>query len=180
MTMVRTSATHPLRIDTLNLPGGGQIGITFCPGKQQSDALTGRWVRDLEADLKAIREWGASVVITLIEDHEFAALSVHGLGEGVRAVGMTWHHLPIPDMAVPDMVWEQRWKAVSPLLHALLDDGGQLLVHCKGGLGRAGTVAGRLLIERGYDPAAAMARVRAVRMGAIENVLQEQYLRGLA
>lgn len=176
MTLARTSETHPLRIDALTLPGGGQIGITFCPGKHQRDAMTGRWARDLEADLKSIQIWGASVVITLIEDHEFAELSVQGLGDMVRALGMTWHHLPIPDMSVPDPGWEQRWQGVSPSMHALLDHGGQLLIHCKGGLGRAGTVAARLLIERGYAPDDAMAMVRAVRTGAIENALQERYL----
>lgn len=176
MSQVRTSETHPLRIDTLDLPEGGRIGITFCPGKHQQDAMTGRWARDLEADLEAIRAWGAAAVITLIEDHEFAELSVHGLGEGVRKLGMDWYHLPISDMAVPDTSWERRWQESAPAIHSLLDDGGQVLVHCKGGLGRAGTVAARLLIERGEAPLGAVVKVRAVRRGAIENAIQERYV----
>lgn len=52
-------------------------------------------------------------------------------------------------------------------------------MHCKGGLGRAGTVAARLLIEFGQAPEDAIACVRAARPGAIETHQQETYLRQL-
>ncbi|WP_199536080.1 hypothetical protein [Dyella solisilvae] len=32
---IRTSATDPLRIATIDAPNGGAIGITFAPGKRQ-------------------------------------------------------------------------------------------------------------------------------------------------
>jgi protein-tyrosine phosphatase len=179
MSKVRASESHPLQVGTVDLPDGGRIGVTFCPGKRQHDAMTGRWARNLEADLEAIRAWGAAAVITLIEDHEFAELSVEGLGEGVRTLGMQWHHLPIPDMSVPDNTWERRWQETAPAIHRLLSEGGKVVVHCKGGLGRAGTVAARLLIERGHTADDAMVKVRAARPGAIENATQERYLQGL-
>ena len=55
----KTSASHPLRIDAVTAPGGGLIGMTFCPGKKQVSAVSGTWDRDLGADLDLIREWGA-------------------------------------------------------------------------------------------------------------------------
>jgi hypothetical protein len=36
---------------------GGQIGITFCPGKKQMNALTGSWDRNLDQDMQRIAEW---------------------------------------------------------------------------------------------------------------------------
>jgi protein-tyrosine phosphatase len=64
-------------------------------------------------------------------------------------------------------------------LHGILDSDGKVLAHCKGGLGRAGMVAARLLVERGVSPDEAIASVRRVRPGAIETGLQERYLRAI-
>lgn len=52
-------------------------------------------------------------------------------------------------------------------------------MHCKGGLGRAGTVASLLLgtYEKGLSADAIMVLVREVRPNAVETVVQEQYLR---
>ena len=56
-----------------------------------------------------------------------------------------------------------------------------VVVHCKGGLGRAGTVAARLLLELipDLDVSDAMREVRDVRAGAIESRAQERHLEGL-
>jgi ADP-ribosyl-[dinitrogen reductase] hydrolase len=52
-----------------------------------------------------------------------------------------------------------------------------VLIHCRGGLGRAGTIAARLLIELGIEPKKATASVRAARPGAIETSEQEEFVR---
>lgn len=176
MTAVRTSLTHPLRIDAVPAGAGGLIGITFCPGKHQPQAMTGAWARDLLTDLRAIQAWGAVAVISLIEDHEFEALGVESLGRTVNTLGLAWYHLPIPDMHAPDAAWESRWAAAGPRIRGILQGGGRVVVHCKGGLGRAGTVAARLLIEFGQTPEEAISTVRRARPGAIETAHQEYYL----
>lgn len=176
---VWTSETHPLRIAELDAPGGGKIGVTFCPGKHQPEAFSGCWRRDLISDLDVIEIWGANVVVTLVEDHELEALNVPALGIEVRARGLAWLHLPIVDNWIPGAAFEASWNAEAPGLHAVLDRGGRVLVHCKGGLGRAGTIAARLLIERGASPQDAIAAVRRECPGAIENRTQEGYLHRL-
>ena len=55
----------------------------------------------------------------------------------------------------------------------VLRDGFDVLVHCKGGLGRAGTMAGDLLVQLGVDAERAVELVREARPGAIENQEQE-------
>lgn len=174
----KTSETHPLQIAEVR-PGvtTGRVGITFCPGKKQAYSVSGPWDRNLEADLCRIEEWGACAVVTLIEEHEFTALSVDGLGDAVRQKHMVWYHLPIRDVSVPDQKFEQAWEVAGQQLLGLLSRGFDIVVHCKGGLGRAGTIAARLLIELGVDPVDAIASVRAVRSGAIETFEQEQYVK---
>ena len=59
--------------------------------------------------------------------------------------------------------------------------GGRAVVHCKGGLGRAGTIAARILIETGTAPAEAIRQVRGARgKDAIENARQERHVLALA
>jgi len=58
-------------------------------------------------------------------------------------------------------------------------DGQSIVVHCRGGLGRTGMVAARLLVELGEKPVTALQRVRAARPGAVETVEQEEYVLGL-
>lgn len=173
----RTSRSHPLQIPFVTAgEGKGRIGISFCPGKWQPNAMTGAWARELDVDLETIAAWGAKAVVTLVETHELIALRVEGLGTSVAAYGMRWFHLPIRDVSAPGSSFEEAWAAAGSQLRDILIDGGDVFVHCKGGLGRAGTVAARLLVELGVAPKQAVANVRAARPGAIQTTEQEAYV----
>ncbi len=176
----RTSLTHPLNIATLPAGDGlGKIGVTFCPGKVQSDGATGSWNRDLATDLRAISDWGTTTLVTLIEDQEIEALRVRGLEADCQRHGINWLHLPIPDVSTPTDEFEAAWATVGEGVRSRLRNGFNVLVHCKGGLGRAGTIAARLLVELGADPEDAIQRVREARPGAIETVEQERHVHGI-
>ncbi|WP_240913849.1 ADP-ribosylglycohydrolase family protein [Sphingomonas sp. HDW15A] len=175
--MARTSLTHPLEIAAIQAGEGlGRIGLTFCPGKVQPNAVSGSWERDLNVDLDAVEAWGAAAVVTLIEPGEMAALKVEALGEQVANRHMTWFHLPIPDVGIPGAQFESSWAAAGEALRALIRSGFDVVVHCKGGLGRAGMIGGRLLVELGWDPTMAIQAVRRVRPGAIETEAQRQHV----
>lgn len=174
---VRTSLTHPLRIDELPLRATpGLLGITFCPGKRAPGLNGVLWQRDLAADLDVVAAWGAAAVLTLLEAHELQALGVPDLGARVRERGMAWHHCPIADGQVPAAAFAATWAVAGPAVCALLAGGARVLVHCKGGQGRAGTVAACLLIEFGHSPGAAVQAVRRARAGAIETTAQERFV----
>ncbi len=85
---------------------------------------------------------------------------------------MDWRHLPIADFSVPSEAFEKQWETHGPEIRALLRSGGDVLVHCKGGLGRAGMIAARLLVELGMAPEQAIREVRRARKGAIETPSQ--------
>lgn len=169
MAAARTSHTHPLQIAEVRAsPLHGRIGITFCPGKHDHFAHTGAWERDLGIDMDAIAAWGAKRVLTLVEPAELSALKVPQLGLEIRRRGIAWHHLPIADYSVPAQAFEQQWITQGREIREMLRNGDNLLVHCKGGLGRAGMIAARLLVELGMDPEEAIHAVRHARKGAIE------------
>jgi ADP-ribosyl-[dinitrogen reductase] hydrolase len=88
----RTSTTHPLLIDEIPLGNSGTLGITFCPGKKQPYAMTGAWEPrpSLDTDLRAIANYGAKAVVTLMEVRELHGLQVVNMGEAVEALGR--HH----------------------------------------------------------------------------------------
>lgn len=173
MLQTRTSTSHPIEIAQVQAgENSGQIGITFCPGKQDLFAATGSWQRDLEIDLNKISEWKPALILTLLEPLELKSLKVPNLGEAVQSRGITWRHLPIADYSTPDQHFEQQWLSVGAEIRELLLSGKNILVHCKGGLGRAGMIAARLLVELGVPPQRAINQVRLVRKGAIETPSQ--------
>ncbi|HRJ70466.1 MAG TPA: phosphatase [Beijerinckiaceae bacterium] len=147
-------------------PGWGRLLISRCPGRTDLD-------HDLDYDLDAIRRAGASAVVTLVSDEELDELGVAAMGAAVRQRDMEWFHLPIEDYNTPDDEWERRWTESGAQLRALIRGGRTIHLHCRGGCGRAGMTAARLLTELGAEPAEAIARVRGARPCAVETEAQE-------
>lgn len=166
-------------IDNVPAPGGGRIGLTHCPGTGAGGLFPGDRPALLERDLARFREWGATGLVTLLEPHEMTLLGVASLGERAVTHGLQWWHLPITDGCAPGGAFETAWRDVAPRLHAMLDADDRVVVHCRAGLGRSGTIAARLLVERGIEPDRAAAMVRRVRPGAIEDFEQMAWVRSL-
>jgi len=176
MTHWLTSERNPLQIDPVAAPGmAGWIGMTLCPGKKDPYAVFGVWDRDLRDDLQVIRDWGASAIVSLIEEHEFSLLGVPDFEAQVSST-FRWLWLPIPDGGVPDDEFEERWTDAGPELHGRLAAGERVLVHCRAGLGRTGLIASRLLVEAGMTPLQALNAVRRARPGTVQTLPQEQYV----
>jgi protein-tyrosine phosphatase len=155
---------EPFAIHEVTLTNGGRIGITRMPGRGG----------DLAGDVARIAAWPAAFVVSMTEMDEMAARGVAGLGEALANAGIAWRHFPIRDFGAPDG-FETRWPALSAELHAALDQGRRILVHCAGGCGRSGMVAMRLLCERGMEPEAALVQVRAARPCAVEQEAQRAW-----
>jgi ADP-ribosyl-[dinitrogen reductase] hydrolase len=176
------SVISPLRIDAVEVPGsGGLIGMAVCPGKDEYAGLgipSGPWKRDLELDLQVVSDWGAQALVSLIEDYEFELLDVSELPEKTENLGIRWFHLPIVDVGIPNRRFEEEWETAGKELCRILAAGGRIVLHCRGGLGRTGMIAARLLVEFGMDPRAAIAKARQARPGAIQTREQDEYVRG--
>ena len=86
------------------------------------------------------------------------------------------HPLRIDEVKAPDGRFEELWKSAGPRLREILLDGGKILIHCRGGIDRTGTVAAQLLVELGMPHEKAIKAVRAARYGTIETRDQERYV----
>jgi len=77
-------------------------------------------------------------------------------------------YLPIDDdnEQLPDLA---RMRAVARLAASLIRDGHRVLSHCGMGFNRSAFMAGLILIELGMSGAAAVARLRERRHGALYN-----------
>ncbi len=87
----------------------------------------------------------------LLESDEMARLGIPNLGDEVRRRNRPWLHMPIRDADTPSPGFEARWPAERARLRSLLTAGNNVLIHCRGGLGRAGMVAARLQVEMDTD-----------------------------
>ena len=172
---VKTSLTHPLEIDPMPC-WAGLLGLTLCPGKQGPSNFGDPWERDLGLDMRAILDWGARTVVSLMEADELSMLNVPGLGDAAEDAGLEWHHLPIPDVKVPDERFERLWTYSGHVLRGKLRSGEKIVLHCRGGLGRTGMIAARLAIELGVPPDEALRGVREARAGTVETRAQEAYV----
>jgi len=175
----KTSPTHPLEIHVVSTPCGSHIGMTLCPGKRQPHAVTGPWNRDLAADMDVIQKFGARTMITLMETSELtdAAVPREALEDATKERSITWLHMPITDFGAPDAFFEAAWKKYGPIVRDGLKHGENIVVHCRGGRGRAGLMAARLLVEMGLDADSAIANVRTANPLAIETVTQEDHIK---
>lgn len=173
-TTARTSVSHPLIINTIAV-SNGELGLTFCTGKKQPNAMTGSWDRDVTLDVESVKAWGATVVISLLEDFEYDELEVRNL-PAVYQEHFKWFNLPIPDKCAPDKAWLSHWLTLRDELKTLLANNGKILIHCKGGFGRTGTVAALILMDHGYTAVDAIAACRQAREFAVETEVQEKFL----
>lgn len=149
----------------------GQLLLTPCPGTQQVPAPQA---------LDQLQLAGAHGVVTLMTGDELATLSQATLGQQVEARGMAWFHLPIADDEAPDPEFERAWRQALPRLIALLRDGKQIAIHCRGGSGRTGLVAAALLMALGQSQQEAMAAIRARRPRAFTLASHRLWLDGWA
>jgi ADP-ribosyl-[dinitrogen reductase] hydrolase len=172
---VRTSETHPLMIDGFPL-GSGIVGMTLCPGRKGPSLSGSDWDRDLDADVSRMRDWGATIVVSLTEDKELVRLRVGDLASAVNAAGMQWLHLPVPDVGTPGPTWLDRWHEASPTIHLELAKGGRVVIHCRAGLERTAMVAALVQCEHGRDLKTALSVIAAARHGAGPLPNQQRWL----
>jgi protein-tyrosine phosphatase len=167
------------RVDFLPRPllgTPGRLGLTRAPGRPALGRSLDPGVR-LRRDLEVLGgDHGARLLVTLLEQPEIDELGA--LGKEARRAGMAWVHFPIPDMWYPSDMDRAR-KLVRRIVKALAG-GEDVIVHCWGGLGRAGTIAAATLVARGLAPAAAIAAVRAAREGAVQTWEQERFVADFA
>lgn len=160
---------HPFY--SLNCPNDkGQLLLTPCPGTMDDS---------VEAALNNLKSSGAKAVITLMTLEEMAIHHVEHLNAVCSELGLDWIHLPIADEGAPDALFENLWVDSKLGIHQYLDQGDGVVIHCKGGSGRTGVVAARILMERGMPMENAIEQVKHLRPKAFSHQVQTDYIEQL-
>eukprot|EP01024_Parvocaulis_polyphysoides_P043018 TRINITY_DN3927_c0_g2_i1.p1 TRINITY_DN3927_c0_g2~~TRINITY_DN3927_c0_g2_i1.p1 ORF type:complete len:204 (+),score=9.09 TRINITY_DN3927_c0_g2_i1:173-784(+) len=188
---VRSSLSHPISVSWIfseqdiivenqnkkELINWGKIGVSYCPGKKFTK---GDWKfdRDIKTDLKRLRQFYVfDVIVCLLGDYELRTLGVHNYANSVQNEDMEFIQFPIIEMRAPESM-DQTMELLENIIQRL-KNGQNILLHCKGGVGRAGTIAACLLLYLGVAKSVgnAIQIVRTRRCkNAVESYSQERFI----
>ncbi|PRY45885.1 Cyclin-dependent kinase inhibitor 3 (CDKN3) [Umezawaea tangerina] len=134
-----TTRTFPGRLSTMAHPPGGA---------------------ELPAFLTALRTSGVDILVSALTLGEEELLDLTDERSSAESAGMEFRSLPIDDFGVPDRA------TVTPALTALVAElrgGANVVVHCRGGVGRSSLLAAGLLVLDGVEPDEAWRLISAAR-----------------
>lgn len=145
--------------------------LTPCPGTKELG---------LAESIEQLKQSGVKAIVTALTTEEMQSKNVEALGTLVQAQGMLWVHLPIEDDSVPNQQFTQKWPSVSSQLQNLLKQGDKVALHCMGGSGRTGLLAGHLLLDMDWSLDTIISQVQALRPGAFTKPEQCDYIAQVA
>lgn len=128
-----------------------KMGVCQCPGKKLAMGRDGKaHNRNIFADVEHFRVvGGVTLVVCLLNDSELRhlGLNVKDYKLACEKAGVRLHQHPIIEMAPPDDLDGFRINVIKVITSHLKEGDGNIVVHCRGGVGRAGLVACCVLSE---------------------------------
>ena len=122
-----------------------------------------------DADLTHLMADGFSVIVCLLDLDEYLPAYDR---DDAGAAGWEWHNISIRDFEAPTLEQIEQFLAiVSTSIPSK-----KVIVHCRGGIGRTGTMAAAYWITKGLSSQSAIAHTRERRRFAVENRHQETIL----
>lgn len=161
---------HPVWTLPLNdaVPLKGGLLLTPCPGTKGVNVIT---------SLRQLKAAGATVVLTALEENELPDQGVQLLAEACKLLGIQWFHVPIEDDCAPTTDFEEKWQQANDAAQIALNNGEFVVAHCKGGSGRTGVLAARILLARAMPFEATLTSIKALRPGAFTRQSHIDYIK---
>ncbi len=127
----------------------------------------------LDQDIQLLRSNQITSVITLVQTKELESANLNHFFNILQQNGIRSHHFPIEDFDIPS---HQQMDSIYHTLATMHEKGENILIHCKGGLGRSGTVLAAF-VKNYVKEADPIEYVREIRgKEAIENQQQENFI----
>jgi protein-tyrosine phosphatase len=135
----------------------------------------GDWLED---EARGWRRAGLDVVVSLLEKEEAAQLELVHEGPAAESQDVHFISFPIPDRGVP--VSTQAALSLLRNIAESLEEGKNVAVHCRQGIGRSGLIAAGVLMTSGIGVEKAIEIVSAARGQTIpETPAQVQWIHQL-
>ena len=106
----------------------------------------GDWLEDEAAGW---RRAGLNMVVSLLEEEEANQLQLEREKDAAKLSGIDFVSCPIPDRSVPPST--PNVLALLKRITTTLDNGKNVAIHCRQGVGRSGLVAASALVSSGMD-----------------------------
>jgi protein-tyrosine phosphatase len=129
----------------------GQVSIMARP-------RGGDWLLD---EVKALREAGVDVLVSLLTPDEVMDLDLREEAECCCRQEVIYLSFPIPDRSIPPFSASTFTFLEQLKMH--LSGGKQVALHCRQGLGRAALMAASVLVLTGFSPDQAFELLSSVR-----------------
>lgn len=128
----------------------------------------GDWLVD---EMRALRDAGADVIVSMLTWSEVQELDLHAEADAAAAAGLRFVALPTPDRGLPESSrFGDLVKDIADELHA----GRHVVVHCRMGIGRASLVAAAVLVSEGANPDDAWEAIAAARGLAVPDTAEQR------
>jgi len=132
----------------------------------------GDWLED---EINSWRQAGLDVVVSLLEKDEATQFELGHEGDVAKLNSVRFISFPIPDRGVPASTREA--LSLFATIATTLEQGKNVAVHCRQGIGRSGLIAAGVLLTSGINVDKALEVVSAARGEAVpETPVQLQWL----
>lgn len=111
----------------------------------------------INREFAAIASKGINTIVSLLESKESFDVGLHDEEALAIKHGMAFHSFPIKDLGVPAS--KDPFKYFIKKIHKAVESGENIVIHCHGGIGRSGLVAGGVLLHSSYTVLDAFAHI---------------------
>ncbi len=128
------------------------------PGRFVAGEYPGRrWYRGAGDRLSRLLSAGVNRFVDLTEEGELKPYLEMAQQEAERlSRSFDWERHPVVDMSIPD---RSRMVEILDAIDSAMERGETVYIHCKGGIGRTGTVVGCWLRRQGYSGEEALSQI---------------------
>lgn len=124
--------------------GEACLGLCRLPGKNDSSQL--------EAEVKMMKEEGLTAVLCLLSEKDALnkGIKLEDYKKFCKSEKIEFINHPVQSCKAPKEAPEELDETlIGPIVDKIINQNGKITIHCVNGIGRAGTIAGAILLKMG-------------------------------